>query len=65
MTDFEGDLRDLVGPDRKLACGCEVINGAICLVDRSISGFNAVLYTRSGRIIHVEGPKDEHEPGCS
>lgn len=54
--DFEGDVRDIVGPDRILPCGCHVINGAICLVARAEGLDTTNLYRRTGRFIPVDGP---------
>ena len=52
VMDYTGDMRDIVGPDRVLPCGCHVINGAICLVSHvKIDMTNVVL--RPGRMIYV------------
>lgn len=49
---------DIVGPDRKLPCGCEVINGAICFVSRVERLDLKGLYDRPGKLIAVDGPTD-------
>lgn len=52
------DIRDIVGPDRVLPCGCHVINGAICfVVPTGLNPDLKKLYDRPGRFIPVEGPK--------
>jgi nicotinamidase/pyrazinamidase len=61
---WRGDMVDLIGPDRTLPCGCQVINGAICFVfpsDVSLDTKN--LYKRPGRFIPVEGPMFKPQEG--
>ena len=49
------DMKDIVGPDRKLRCGCHVINGTLCFVS-SVENLDLKnLYKKPGRFIPIEG----------
>jgi hypothetical protein len=48
-------MDDLIGPDRTLPCGCQVINGAICFVIPAVNLDLRNLYLRPGKVIPVNG----------
>jgi hypothetical protein len=47
------------GPDRTLACGCQVINGAICFVSRCADLATKNLYQRPGRVIMIDSRHED------
>jgi len=55
---FEEDMREIVGPNRKLSCGCEVIDGAICFVYKGPPIDVESLYAVPGRFIAVNSKEE-------